>query len=1112
HARAGFTDLGPLPLVPQWPTLHPAVLDALCAVGAVTAEATEIRWPALDRWARNPHGNLDALAAHPTLGLRAMTSLAAREVTDLTKHLDVLLTYSGTRTMLTRWLEYLAERRRQRAGALPDLGHDLEKKLPHLADPRLAELAPEALRTLFTVNPVASFTAAVRAGLLVEYAWPTLENSVDRLREETGEEAQVFSTFPQVAVLAGDRIEILDGPRVTKTLTAPTAGKDVRQVLTVGDSVLVLFRDGYDGYLWWEGDTAATPTDSTVTVGGAGTLPCTGGRLVCDMVLADHGRIPEDRWATVIAVPGTGTFTVNDSGKNLQRWDPASGTGEDAVTVTSAVEILEATGLSGLLAQVLPTGADPRDLWRRINWENVYALPVPETASVDNPLGAVDGTLVRVYGDAAGTQVWNAHRQVTPLGRFEDAGRIITGTAGEVWRLGYGARRTTDGAALSCSSDAAGRRHVLERLPELAWCFAGYRDRGASARMRGYTTELATEVIDTLVQDPERKVPVPDHYNLTRETTTTVNSTLEAPAIGVLAGQLGIDRGAGADLTLPVALSHLAADCAALAATADALRAQVFPDEADGQDAAPTVTTALTDEVVGWLSPWPLRADTVMWTSATNDLLTWAGADHPTGVTFEPYGAHRSVAHLAGRERMLLSHWASPLIPRETVPTLVALAREMVDAGLWCGPWTSATVELTPELADEFPEQELTWHDAGAPVLSLHGARFQPGYNDNRITVLVRRADLSDLTVPVIGGPPEDALGMDKAEFLTGLDALDVASTDAPDPVIDGDAVTRMRKNTGLSTPAVRMLLGGFRDPRYLDATDRTNYGLTAKQADLAGEQVFSLGQGTVEAVVAGAREVPEPTVRLTDGEWEQAAARSVGNYCTAAQALTGLLYRGETTDPAGATAALLALVAGMSLSDERRPAVADLLRTVNTAAAEYMAEPRHRTRLGEMDLGTSVEDKGFRGNVTPEDQAVRVGVEGLLDDLITDLDTVHPDLPGCPLDPRNCVPDLVSEVAATLHLSESAAAYYLQLLALADPTDAHIRAWNSWKKKDIDFAAGELVTAGLVVEAKRTGAGRTRFLPGGWLQGRTGITASRPMDVWTAPMYLMWADVKARP
>ena len=83
------------------------------------------------------------------------------------------------------------------------------------------------------------------------------------------------------------------------------------------------------------------------------------------------------------------------------------------------------------------------------------------------------------------------------------------------------------------------------------------------------------------------------------------------------------------------------------------------------------------------------------------------------------------------------------------------------------------------------------------------------------------------------------------------------------------------------------------------------------------------------------------------------------------------------------------------------------------------------------------------------------------------------------PLGARN----LVAEAAEAHGLGADAAALYLMLLALPDPTDRNCARWTGWKPARLKAARAELAATDLVVEAKRARAGRTLFLPGGWLE-----------------------------
>ncbi|GGQ93918.1 hypothetical protein [Streptomyces pilosus] len=111
---------------------------------------------------------------------------------------------------------------------------------------------------------------------------------------------------------------------------------------------------------------------------------------------------------------------------------------------------------------------------------------------------------------------------------------------------------------------------------------------------------------------------------------------------------------------------------------------------------------------------------------------------------------------------------------------------------------------------------------------------------------------------------------------------------------------------------------------------------------------------------------------------------------------------------------------------------------------------------------------------------------------------------PGAPTgyahDPSVSVPGLVAEVASAHGLGEDAAGLYLQLLALPDPTDRNCVRRTGWKPARMKRARAELAAAdGLVVEAKRARAGRTLFLPCGWLDLKS---PALPVEIWKQGLY----------
>ncbi|MFD3605925.1 hypothetical protein, partial [Streptomyces sp. NPDC058656] len=101
--------------------------------------------------------------------------------------------------------------------------------------------------------------------------------------------------------------------------------------------------------------------------------------------------------------------------------------------------------------------------------------------------------------------------------------------------------------------------------------------------------------------------------------------------------------------------------------------------------------------------------------------------------------------------------------------------------------------------------------------------------------------------------------------------------------------------------------------------------------------------------------------------------------------------------------------------------------------------------------------------------------------------------------DPTVVAPALVAEVASAHGLSEDAAALYLQLLALPDPTDRNCARWTGWTPARLKKARTELAATDLVVDAKRPRAGRTLFLPCGW---RDLKSPALPVETWKEGLY----------
>ncbi|MFD2762583.1 hypothetical protein [Micromonospora eburnea] len=108
------------------------------------------------------------------------------------------------------------------------------------------------------------------------------------------------------------------------------------------------------------------------------------------------------------------------------------------------------------------------------------------------------------------------------------------------------------------------------------------------------------------------------------------------------------------------------------------------------------------------------------------------------------------------------------------------------------------------------------------------------------------------------------------------------------------------------------------------------------------------------------------------------------------------------------------------------------------------------------------------------------------------------------PQDPTRSVPDLVAEVAGGQGLGADAAAVYLMLLAMPDPTDRNTAKWTGWKPARLKAARAELAGTDMVVEASRSRAGRSLFLPGRWLERGSG---QAPIEGWKVALFDLAPD-----
>ncbi|MEV6848221.1 hypothetical protein [Actinoplanes sp. NPDC051411] len=277
--------------------------------------------------------------------------------------------------------------------------------------------------------------------------------------------------------------------------------------------------------------------------------------------------------------------------------------------------------------------------------------------------------------------------------------------------------------------------------------------------------------------------------------------------------------------------------------------------------------------------------------------------------------------------------------------------------------------------------------------------------------------------------------------------------------------------------------------------------------ADLARVIDKSLAASVLQAIAAPA-----------DGDWLSTDGRTeVKNYHLRTTADSGQPFEGRHL--AAVAEALPWLGYHLRWGDPLRAALPSALRLVRERLANpalMVGQGNHRAG-DRPDLGPALVD-GHRwsdhvyhhlvpahlsGPDDPAlgfiDEATADNLRVVLSDWIDAVVSAPSGSTGSPHDPGVSAPALIPSVASRFGLSLDAAAYYLQVLALPDPTDKAVQGWNGWKPARLKAAQQELVAAKLLVAAKRERAGRGVFLPGGWQPDRA---PRLPMETWKQPLY----------
>ena len=368
-------------------------------------------------------------------------------------------------------------------------------------------------------------------------------------------------------------------------------------------------------------------------------------------------------------------------------------------------------------------------------------------------------------------------------------------------------------------------------------------------------------------------------------------------------------------------------------------------------------------------------------------------------------------------------------------------------------------------------------------------------YNRNR--VLVHQPDSADSRLP--------DLSLTRSEFVYYLGVILAWSRRQDRP----DQSAQLAARTILTPETCAYMLGGLvvsPGEGVPAAAVRNRYGLSQPDMHVAILQLrgltridYVLGAGVgadfseigldIAAMAAQLNvNTGKPIMHITAAQFQQAMPQFDDLSWLANVALS------ETTEvPVGLDeysagdylATLLYLIGNTSLDDPARGVFREKLQNLKTYGQQQLD-------AGEWEVGTidivGAADYRKLDYFTRNTMPIRVLLEGHLDGLLMDLGRTSGPA-GEPHDPLVSAPEIVVEVANRFAVSTDSARYFLQVLALADPTDAHVRAWNGWRKSQLDKAAAPLVVQGLLVLDEHPGAGRGRFLPDAW---QDGVEASK--------------------
>ena len=494
--------------------------------------------------------------------------------------------------------------------------------------------------------------------------------------------------------------------------------------------------------------------------------------------------------------------------------------------------------------------------------------------------------------------------------------------------------------------------------------------------------------------------------------------------------------------------------------------------------------------------------------------LPWLFA-HPGEIPSHKEWVSHAWYELIGREKVIVAAISTPSNDPGAVIELCEWLLDMAASGVFASGWHYHQLDDEPE------SETLEWRQG---------------------TLVYRtRYDLHALTRLKDTSTEQPDLSMDKQEFVDSVAAIKAWAEQRTKRPGDkktlfgggslADAATRLSDGTILLPETATYLLHGLKNyfvwewPRtVLGKAGRAELGFTRVTERAVLTQVWGfddlewlLASGVDDSFPARGLNIDtmrdyllkhygKPLVALT--AWQINDLKRLENndqmIIHAISPRLGLPQIYESERAGHYLEALLYLAQELDLSDPNRARIATKLRDLREFAVQQSST---WDRLGTMPLGCDYHNDAFTPKYNHSSQTIRVLLEGLLDGFVDSLGVVGG--VGVGFDPCVSVPGLVVEVSKVLGVSLDCARYFLQVLALVCPSDVCVRRWNGWGSGDIRGVGEVLAGRGLLVGGRRSGAGRSWFLPGGWL---SGVAGSCGVEVWKVSLFLVWGDVVFRP